>query len=1142
VNERDLFIAALQIDDPAKRSAFLDVGCGEDAELRLRVEALLKAFAQAGSFMQQPAAAGATSAMPPGGHPLIGASAEAPGTVIGPYKLLQQIGEGGMGTVFMAEQTVPVQRKVALKLIKAGLDSQQVIARFEAERQALALMDHPNIAKVLDAGTTEGGRPYFVMELVKGMPVTRYCDEHHLMPRQRLELFVPVCQAVQHAHQKGIIHRDLKPSNIMVCLYDGKPVPKVIDFGIAKATGTKLTERTLFTEFGAVVGTLEYMSPEQAELNQLDIDTRSDIYSLGVLFYELLTGTTPLERGRLKEAAFLEVLRLIREEEPPKPSTRLSTTERLPSIAANRGCEPKQLGGLVRGELDWIAMKCLEKDRNRRYESANGLAADVQRYLADEAVEACPPSASYRFRKFARRNKAALATSALVLGFLLLGIVGLAISNWRINGEKELVRQEKEQKVEALKLANANLRKALDAVDQMLTEVGQERLSSLPHMEETRRKLLEKALEFYEGLLSENSDDPVVRFETAMAYRRVGEIRYRLGRHEQALKAYDQAIAIFQPLAAAGGRHDANLRELARTNSRRGVLLRDLGRIAEAQQSQDQSRAAWEQLLANDPQDDDRNELARCLNLLALVQFDTGSTEDAVRTWQQTLKIDEELAARKPARLEWLQDLVKHSINLGGRLADVDRFNEAEEWLRKAVTTAKALVAVAPAEPDYQGVLAGSHTSLANVLRAAGRFGEAEPVYRNALEVQEKLVADFAGIPEYRLWLADSHGNLGILFWQSGRKADAVAAYQKARALYERLVADFPAVATYHNHLANMLMNLAYLLSSQGQGSEARPILEAAINHQRAALELKPNQPVFLRSLANHYLNLALLLDDMKAPPEEQDTAYQRAIESMRELWKLAPDAADSRSGLGGAMQNWASSLKARGDLPAARKLLDEAVAHQQAAHELNPRNLTYRDFLSNTLLNLAETLQLQGEPREAEAVWRRAAEVLESLVHDLPGRTDYAENLAMTYVQLSELRDEPAEQAELVRKAVELTPGNAGRWTWLGVIYCLSNDWKAAVVALEKAEGLDPEGTETGQFHLAIAHAQLGHREEAKAWYDRALAWVERNRQELQKFPSRVEADKQLQAAAEEALKPESEESHPEKSHPDVEKPNAEK
>jgi serine/threonine protein kinase len=307
---------------------------------------------------------------------------ESPGTLVGPYKLIQKIGEGGFGVVYMAEQVKPMRRRVALKIIKLGMDTKEVVARFEAERQALALMDHPNIARVIDGGATESGRPYFVMDLVKGIPITRFCDEQQLPVPERLELFMQVCQAVQHAHQKGIIHRDLKPSNVLVALYDGKPVPKVIDFGVAKAVGQRLTERTLYTQLGSVVGTLEYMSPEQAELNQLDIDTRSDIYSLGVMLYELLTGTTPLAHEALRQAAFAEVLRRIRDEEPPKPSQRLNTNrERLPTISAQRKLDPRKLTQLMRGEMDWIVMKCLEKDRGRRYETANGLALDLGRWL-----------------------------------------------------------------------------------------------------------------------------------------------------------------------------------------------------------------------------------------------------------------------------------------------------------------------------------------------------------------------------------------------------------------------------------------------------------------------------------------------------------------------------------------------------------------------------------------------------------------------------------------------------------------------------------------------------------------------------------------------------------------------------------------
>jgi WD40 repeat protein len=441
---KELFLGALALA-PEQRPGWLERECGPNAELRQQVELMLAAHDSPQSLLDP--SSGATSAF--AGSASTAGGEEVAGTVIRSYKLVEPIGEGGMGSVWLAQQTEPVKRLVALKLIKTGMDSKQVLARFEAERQALALMDHPNIARVLDAGTTEGGRPFFAMELVKGVPLTRYCDEHQLTPRQRLELFIPVCQAIQHAHQKGIIHRDIKPSNVLVAQYDGRPVPKAIDFGIAKATGQQLTDHTLATGFGTVVGTLEYMSPEQAELNPLDIDTRSDVYSLGVLLYELLTGTTPLEKSRLKEAALLEVLRVIREEEAPRPSTRLSESrEALPAISAQRQTEPAKLTRLVRGELDWIVMKALEKDRGRRYDTASSLAQDVQRYLADEPVLAGPPSLRYRLHKFARRNRVALAVGFLVSFALVVSVVVLAVSNIRIqeaNSDREREQQGREE-------------------------------------------------------------------------------------------------------------------------------------------------------------------------------------------------------------------------------------------------------------------------------------------------------------------------------------------------------------------------------------------------------------------------------------------------------------------------------------------------------------------------------------------------------------------------------------------------------------------------------------------------------------------------------------------------------------------------
>jgi serine/threonine protein kinase len=429
--QRAAVVFADVLDRPAaERPACLEQACAGDEALRRRVEQLLQAHERAGSFLETPAV-GATAALPTGaglGAPPPRVPQEAAGSRIGPYRLVEQIGEGGMGAVWRAEQEHPVRRQVALKLIKAGMDSAQVVARFEAERQALALMDHPNIARVFDAGATAAGRPYFVMELVPGVPITRYGDLHRLSPRERLELFVPVCQAVQHAHQKGVIHRDLKPSNVLVSVCDGRPVAKVIDFGVAKATEQRLTDQSLFTQLGMVVGTLEYMSPEQAELSAGGVDTRSDVYSLGVLLYELLTGTTPLERDRLREADFTEALRRIREEEPPPPSGRLAGAgPRLAAVAAARGTEPARLVRLVRGELDWIAMRCLEKDRDRRYDSAAALARDVERHLADEPVEAGPPSAGYRLRKLARRHRTALEAAA---AFALLLVAAAAVSAW----------------------------------------------------------------------------------------------------------------------------------------------------------------------------------------------------------------------------------------------------------------------------------------------------------------------------------------------------------------------------------------------------------------------------------------------------------------------------------------------------------------------------------------------------------------------------------------------------------------------------------------------------------------------------------------------------------------------------------------
>jgi serine/threonine protein kinase/WD40 repeat protein len=449
---KSLFLAASDLADPARRAAYLDRECGGDAELRARVEALLRADDASPLPAPEPRdAAGTFAPDAPAGVP----TADRPdkdehaGAVIAAkYKLVEEIGEGGMGAVWMARQAEPVRRFVAVKLIKAGADSRAVLARFEAERQALALMDHPNIARVFDAGSTPEGRPFFVMELIKGVPITQFCDDRRLTCRERLGLFVPVCQAIQHAHQKGVIHRDIKPSNVLVALSDDRPVPKVIDFGVAKATGQPLTEKTLATGFGAVVGTPEYMSPEQAGFNNLDIDTRSDVYALGALLYELLAGSPPFSRKELEDAGLLEILRVVREVEPPRPSAKLSAAAALPALSARRGTEPAQLTRSLRGELDWIVMKALEKDRSRRYDSANSFAADVQRHLAGEPVEAVPPSAGYRLRKFVKRNRAAVLAAG-VLAVVLLAAAGVSLAFGLLASRAEGIAEQRRLDAEA---------------------------------------------------------------------------------------------------------------------------------------------------------------------------------------------------------------------------------------------------------------------------------------------------------------------------------------------------------------------------------------------------------------------------------------------------------------------------------------------------------------------------------------------------------------------------------------------------------------------------------------------------------------------------------------------------------------------
>jgi serine/threonine protein kinase/tetratricopeptide (TPR) repeat protein len=705
-----LFAAARRYPPGPDRTAYLDRASAGDPALRAEVEALLLADEEVGGFLEPAGRPDPTMALgdAAANTEYQGASPDAGITVAGRYRLVEKVGVGGMGAVWRAEQTEPVRRTVALKLIKPGMDSAQVLARFEAERQALALMDHPNIAKVLDAGATPEGRPFFVMELVQGTPITQYSDDHHLTPRQRLELFVPVCHAVQHAHQKGIIHRDLKPSNVLVAQYDGKPVPKVIDFGVAKAAGQTLTDKTLLTGFGNIVGTLEYMSPEQAEVNQLDIDTRSDIYSLGVVLYELLAGSTPFTKKDLGKAGMLEMLRLIREQEPSKPSTMLSTADGLPTLAANRGTEPGKLTKMVRGELDWLVMKALEKDRSRRYETANGLAMDLQRYLADEPVLACPPSVGYRLRKFVRRHKGPVLAVALVFLTLLCGIVGMTFglvhADQARRAEADRANWERQAGFES-QAREAQTRAVLEFVENKILSAAR------PKGQEgglgpgvTLRDAVVASLP---ALDSGFADQPLIE----------ARIRLTLGRTFWLLRDGKLGAAQLERARAinaewCGPDHPDTL--TAAHNL--AISYSEQGRLDEALELNEQTLAARRRVLGPDHPD-----TLWTMNNLAF-QYDAGGRrEDALRLREETL------AARRRTLGAEHPDTLMSMSNLGMSYASLGRLDDAVTWHQETLAARRRILG-----PVHRHTLS-SVFNLASCFSRLGRHADALKLFEETL-------------------------------------------------------------------------------------------------------------------------------------------------------------------------------------------------------------------------------------------------------------------------------------------------------------------------------------------------------------------------------------------------------------------------
>jgi eukaryotic-like serine/threonine-protein kinase len=699
-----LFNAAAELTDPAQRAAFLDAACGADARLRAEIEDLLRHDDAASGFLSALALAPAATAdiAPP-------AVSERPGSVIGPYKLLEVIGEGGMGVVYMAEQTHPVRRRVALKIIKPGMDTRQVIARFEAERQALALMDHPNIAKVLDAGATDSGRPYFVMELVSGVPITAYCDQNHLTIPERLDLFVLVCRAVQHAHQKGIIHRDLKPSNVLVTLQDGVPVPKVIDFGIAKATGPRLTDATTaMTGLMQVVGTPMYMSPEQADALGHDVDTRSDVYSLGVLLYELLTGTTPFEPDSAHRPSFDEIRRLLREQDPPAPSTRLSTLTDpdRSSVSVNRQTDPRRLGRAIHGELDWIVMKCLNKDRTRRYESVSGLAGDLMRYLTNQPVEAGPPSAWYRFTKYARRNRAVLVTTSLVATAILAGATASA---WQAVRATRAEAEARDRAEESRLVFDYLVQDVFGAAHPDRVWVQQDRALTVNEILTRGEK----------SIAARFARRPLVE---AKARQAIGEAFLSLSRHREAQQQFRRAAEIRARLL--GSEHPEVLATQCLLVSALGGEGYDYFRVkAELEPLARHVFEAHQRVLG--PKHPAT--LHSMFNLIQALRL-VGKLDEALGLVERMVVLDASVLGP-----DHNDTLVAHDC-LGGVLDDLGRFVEAEAVYRRLLDARLRVFG-----PD-DFLTIQTRKFLANTLRHQGRLDEALALQRECVEFFKQML------------------------------------------------------------------------------------------------------------------------------------------------------------------------------------------------------------------------------------------------------------------------------------------------------------------------------------------------------------------------------------------------------------------
>lgn len=812
--------------------------------------------------------------------------------IAGRYTLLKKIGEGGMGEVWRAKQSEPIKRHVALKLIKKGMDSKAVLNRFEQERQALAVMDHPNIARVFDGGMTEQGQPFFVMELVSGQPLIEYVDKEKLTTEERLQLFVLICNAIQHAHQKGIVHRDLKPANLLVTTVDGKPVPKVIDFGVAKATGGSLIDDSMSTQLGAIVGTLEYMAPEQAGYVGFDIDTRADIYSLGVVLYELLTGLRPIDRTLLQQAGLSEMIRVIKEDEPSKPSTRLSSSDSLPAMAAVRRIEPKRLTALLRGELDWVVMKCLEKQRERRYETANGLARDIQRYLANEIVEARPPSRSYRLKKFVSKHRGQVLSAGLILGALVIGSVAATLGLLEAQRQTKLANLATDEKDQALKKesqqaekeriarqnAEAMTRNALDANNAMVFDI-QEELAPKPGLQDLRIKLLRKAREGLTKILEQSRKLGSPDATIVSTYYQLGDLEWNLGDVVAARKEFQTGLELAQQLATSRPEKLETQRHLSNGYTKLGDAIKLLGDTEGAGDYFVRSLEVNRALVASDPKNIfARRNLSIDLDKLGDVALRQGDPQKALEYYHECFEIRSVLVAADKTDIRLQRDLSSVHTRLGDAKVDLGNNAEALTHYKSALLISQTLAELHPENTEVQRDFGLNSTRVGNVLKGIAKLDDAMAHYLDGLNVLKPLVEADPQNAELKRDLGGIYERLGDTALGLDEADTALDHYERGLAI-SQVLADL--VVGSNEAQRDLSINnekLGDVLMVFGRPSDALPYYKTALGISERLAVADPNNAQAQSDVGYGYLKLGEVMS-MQARYEEATKYHLRALD-----------------------------------------------------------------------------------------------------------------------------------------------------------------------------------------------------------------------------------------------------------------------